>query len=89
MSNTVETVVTLNEKKYKKMKKIADAKQKSVSKLIEEKIDEIDFDSICLDDKPEFMQSGNPLSGIIGICDTGLGDASVNHDKYLYGKGAK
>jgi len=30
----------------------------------------------------------NPLLELVGVADTGLGDAAVNHDQYLYGVGA-
>ncbi len=89
MPNTVETVITLEESKYKKLKNIAKGKRASVSQLIEETIDDILSElSLPADNDTTSRDSKNPLLDIIGICNTGLRDASVNHDKYLYAKDA-
>lgn len=86
MQYTIETVIHLDEKKYKKIKKIAEEKRKSISAIIEERVDDMLTDLSSADSDGVTKNSQNPLLDIIGICNTGLGDAAVNHDKYIYGK---
>ena len=86
MPKTIETVIRVDENKYKKIKKLADKKRKSVSKLLEESFDDIVSNLSLPDNDFTSKDIENPLLDITGICNTGLKDASVKHDKYLYGK---
>lgn len=89
MQNNIETVITLDENKYKKIKEIAEERRKSVSQLIEQTIDDLVSNLSLHDNDSASKDFVNPLLDIVGICSTGLGDAALNHDKYLYGRDTK
>ncbi len=63
----------------------AEQEHKSVSALIQEIIAQ--QVAHRLDEEPQTDAKQNPLLDIIGIANTGLGDAALHHDRYLYGAG--
>jgi metal-responsive CopG/Arc/MetJ family transcriptional regulator len=67
---------------YREIESSAKNESKSVASVIREAIEKY------LSEK-EINWTNDPFLNIVGIANTGIGDASEKHDKYLYGKERK
>ncbi len=80
MPKTIPTTIELNTTALKNLAKMAKAERKTVSEVINELL------SLPSQKRQAGGRQQNPLTDIIGIANTGLGDAARNHDAYLYQK---
>ncbi len=80
MPKTISTTVELNKITLKILTRMAKAENKTVSEVIN------DLLSLPSSGKRVAASKRNPLAGIIGIASTGLKDAALHHDAYLYKK---
>jgi len=78
---TVATNIRLPEEVLKALKYKAIEEKKSMNQLIREAIEE----SLAISSEPE-RKSKDSFDTIIGIAKSGIKDASIRHDKYLYPK---
>ena len=74
--------IEVSEGKYQALQRMAKQTHTSISGMIEKFLESL---------LPEERHSDNdykndPLYKMEGSFDSGLGDLSINHDKYLYGK---
>jgi hypothetical protein len=83
MQDLVATNIRLPREKLKALKLKAVEEGKSVSQLIREAIELILPPQKTLTEE-EFKN--DPFFKIIGVCESGIKDGSVNHDKYIYGE---
>ena len=68
---------------YRKIERMAKDESKSVASIVREAVDEY------LKRREEINWDDDPFFNIVGIVESGKGDLSENHDKYLYGEGSK
>ncbi len=78
---TVATNIRLPEEVLKALKYKAIEERKSVNQLIREAIEE----SLAISSESE-RKGKDSFDTIVGIAKSGIKDASVRHDKYLYAK---
>jgi len=78
MSKTIPTTIEFNKTTLRNLTKLAKAEKKTISEVIN------DLFSPSLNGKRSASSKHNPLAAIIGIASTGLKDAALHHDTYLY-----
>jgi len=79
----VTTNIRISKEKLKALKLKAVEENKSVAQLIREAIDKFLFPS--KEKAPAEDIKKDPFFKIVGMFESGIRDASVNHDKYIYG----
>ncbi|MDA8339633.1 MAG: hypothetical protein M0Z70_10080 [Nitrospiraceae bacterium] len=70
-------------KLYRKMEKKAKNESKSVASVVREAVESY------LKEQESIDWDNDPFFKLAGIAESGRGDLSENHDKYLYGKSRK
>lgn len=84
MNEYVTTNLRMPEPMMRALKMKAINEHKRVSQLIREAVGQYLHLSPQAPKHPQ-VQEDDPILGIIGICNSGITDGSVNHDFYLYG----
>ncbi len=84
MSDYVTTNLRMPQPMMRALKLKAINEHKRVSQLIREAVEQY-LHFIPQIPKDPRVQEDDPILGIIGTCNTGITDGSVNHDFYLYG----
>ena len=81
--NFVTTNIRLGAEVYQRLRLKAAYERKSLAQLIRDAVD------LVYGERPSSKRSRsrrkNPFDGIVGICDSGIKDGAVNHDRDIYG----
>lgn len=79
----VTTNIRLGDEVYQRLRLKAAHERKSLAQLIRDAVDRV------YGERPSSTRSrarrNNPFDGIIGMCDTGIKDGAVHHDRDIYG----
>ena len=81
----VVTSMRLPKNVLKALKRIAVEDEKSVAQLVREAVQIVYLSSGTRNAKQNFQD--DDFFKILGICDTGISDGAVNHDRDIYGDG--
>lgn len=81
--NFVTTNIRLGTDVYQRLRLKAAHERKSLAQLIRDAV------AVVYGERPSSKRSRshrkNPFDGIVGICDSGIRDGAVHHDRDIYG----
>jgi len=78
---TIKTQISLPKKQYDQLKSRASQLKSSLSKIVEQALDEY-FEP---EQDSQLFTENDPIWQIVGTVESGITDGSINHDHYIYG----
>lgn len=81
--NMVRTQVYLPRDIYRRLQKRAEENDLTLAVQIREALEDY-LRHTAAEDEERVMSPDDPLLQLVGTMATGLGDGSINHDKYIY-----
>lgn len=80
-TSTVKTQISLPKKQYDQLKSKANQLKSSLSKIVEQALDEY-FEP---EQDSQLFTEDDPIWQIVGTVESDIADGSINHDHYIYG----
>lgn len=78
---TVKTQISLPKKQYDQLKSRANQLKSSLSKIVEQALDEY----LEPEQDSQLFTEDDPIWQIVGTVESDVTDGSINHDHYIYG----